>query len=229
MEHPSPQQPPEQPPTITARLARLLTQFTEQQKPTTQAAIARALGVVNSWLSRLQKEKVARVQARTGLIDQAGLSSNALQAIFLSAASTTPDRPRPTRTLRDHKNVRALPSVAQRPAQPVRPWPSSTVSTLILVVTGRLASCVEQGSGGVTMDDDELGARHMAEADQRIADAEARLLRMGELLAEMERDRHPAAVERARELIATFEQMLQAMHTSRALCAAMHPPRSPAA
>jgi hypothetical protein len=56
MEQPSPQQLPEQPPTITARLARLLTQFTEQQKPTTQAAIARALGVVNSLLSRLQKK-----------------------------------------------------------------------------------------------------------------------------------------------------------------------------
>ena len=56
MEQPS-SQPPEQPPTLPARLAKLFAEFTERQKPSTQAAIARALGVVNEWLSRLQKKK----------------------------------------------------------------------------------------------------------------------------------------------------------------------------
>jgi hypothetical protein len=57
MEQPPSPQPPEQPPTIVARLAKLLEQFTEQQKPNTQAAIARVLSVVNVLLSRVQKKK----------------------------------------------------------------------------------------------------------------------------------------------------------------------------
>jgi hypothetical protein len=57
MEQPSTPQPPEQPSTVTARLAKLLTRFTEQQNPKTQAAIARALSTVNDLLSRLQKKK----------------------------------------------------------------------------------------------------------------------------------------------------------------------------
>jgi hypothetical protein len=56
--------------------------------------------------------------------------------------------------------------------------------------------------------DHELGLAHMAAADRRIAEAELRLVRMRELLVEMEPDYHPAAAKRARELIATFEQML---------------------
>jgi hypothetical protein len=50
------QQPPPEPPTIVARLAKLLEDFTVRQKPATQDAIAKALGVVNDWLNRLQKK-----------------------------------------------------------------------------------------------------------------------------------------------------------------------------
>ena len=66
------------------------------------------------------------------------------------------------------------------------------------------------------MDDDELGTEHIAEVDQRIADAESRIERMRLLVATMERDGHGQAAAQARELVAAFEQMLQAMHTSRA-------------
>ena len=55
MENPLPEN-PEQPPSVLSRLAKLLTQFAEQQKPATQAALAKALAVVNDWLSRLQKK-----------------------------------------------------------------------------------------------------------------------------------------------------------------------------
>jgi hypothetical protein len=53
---PEPPKPPEQPPALLARAAQLLTQFTERQTPAAQTTIARALGVVNAWLSRLQKK-----------------------------------------------------------------------------------------------------------------------------------------------------------------------------
>jgi hypothetical protein len=56
MEQPSPE-PPQQPSALTARVAKLITEFTERQKPSTQAAIGKALGVVNDLLSRLQKNK----------------------------------------------------------------------------------------------------------------------------------------------------------------------------
>jgi hypothetical protein len=46
---------PARPPTLVARVAKALEDFTAQQKPTTQAAIAKALGVVNDWLARLLK------------------------------------------------------------------------------------------------------------------------------------------------------------------------------
>jgi len=49
-------QPLEQSPTLVARIARLLTEYTERQTPNTQAAIARALILVNAWLSRFQKK-----------------------------------------------------------------------------------------------------------------------------------------------------------------------------
>ena len=52
-----PPAPPEPPSALTARVAKLITEFTERQKPSTQAAIAKALGVVNDLLSRLQKKK----------------------------------------------------------------------------------------------------------------------------------------------------------------------------
>jgi hypothetical protein len=42
--------------TLVARLAKLLEDFAARQKPETQAAIAKALGVVNDWLSRLLKK-----------------------------------------------------------------------------------------------------------------------------------------------------------------------------
>ena len=48
--------PPEAPSTFVARITRLLTEYAERQTPNTQAAIARALGVVNAWLSRFQKK-----------------------------------------------------------------------------------------------------------------------------------------------------------------------------
>jgi hypothetical protein len=50
------QQPPSEPPTLIVRLATLPEDFTARQKPATQDAIAKALGVVNDWLSRLQKK-----------------------------------------------------------------------------------------------------------------------------------------------------------------------------
>jgi hypothetical protein len=50
------QQPQSEPSTLVARLAKLLEDFTMRQKPETQAAIAKALGVVNAWRSRLQKK-----------------------------------------------------------------------------------------------------------------------------------------------------------------------------
>lgn len=50
------QQPPFEPPTLVARLAKLLEDFTARQKPEMQAAIAKALGVVNDWLARLRKK-----------------------------------------------------------------------------------------------------------------------------------------------------------------------------
>ena len=55
MEQPAPE--PPEPPTLVGRIAKVLTRFAEQQKPETQATIARALSRVNDFLSRLQKKK----------------------------------------------------------------------------------------------------------------------------------------------------------------------------
>jgi hypothetical protein len=50
------EQPPSEPPTLVARLAKLLEDFTARQKPATRAAITKALGRVNDWLAALQKK-----------------------------------------------------------------------------------------------------------------------------------------------------------------------------
>jgi hypothetical protein len=50
------EQPPLEPPALVARLAKLLEDFTARQKPETQAAIAKALGMVNDWLAGLRKK-----------------------------------------------------------------------------------------------------------------------------------------------------------------------------
>jgi hypothetical protein len=50
------ERPPSEPTTLTARLAKLLEEFTARQKPGTRVAIAKALGMVNNWLARLQKK-----------------------------------------------------------------------------------------------------------------------------------------------------------------------------
>ena len=50
------QQPPSEPPTLIARLAKLLQDLTARQKPATQDAIPKALGAVNNWLARIQKK-----------------------------------------------------------------------------------------------------------------------------------------------------------------------------
>ncbi|MBV9377083.1 MAG: hypothetical protein JO320_18865 [Alphaproteobacteria bacterium] len=55
MENP-PSNNPEQPTSVVGRLTKRLTQFTKQQKPAAQAAIANALAAVNGWLIRLQKK-----------------------------------------------------------------------------------------------------------------------------------------------------------------------------
>ena len=55
MENP-PSNNPEQPTSVVGRLTKRLTQFTNQQKPAAQAAIANALAAVNGWLIRLQKK-----------------------------------------------------------------------------------------------------------------------------------------------------------------------------
>ena len=56
--------------------------------------------------------------------------------------------------------------------------------------------------------DHELGAAHIAAADRRIAEAEVRLMRMEELLAEMERDGHAWGLAEGRGVIATCERSL---------------------
>ena len=77
--------------------------------------------------------------------------------------------------------------------------------------------------------DHELGAAHIAAADERIADAEARLARMRELLVEMERDGHPNAVAQGRELVASCERNLVLLHERRAFWAQLHETGSAAA
>ena len=58
------QQPPSEPPTIVARLAKLLEDFTVRQKPATQDAIAMALSAVNDWLARIQKKRAVPSAAK---------------------------------------------------------------------------------------------------------------------------------------------------------------------
>jgi len=62
--------------------------------------------------------------------------------------------------------------------------------------------------------DHELGAAHIAAADRRIAEAEVRLMRMEELLAEMERDGHAWGLAEGRGLIATCERSLRVCMTA---------------
>jgi hypothetical protein len=49
-------QQPQSEPTLIARLAKLLEDFTARQKPAAQDAIAKALSAVNNWLARIQKK-----------------------------------------------------------------------------------------------------------------------------------------------------------------------------
>jgi hypothetical protein len=53
--------------------------------------------------------------------------------------------------------------------------------------------------------DHELGAAHIAAADRRIAQAEARLVHLREILAELEHDHHARAATEGRKLVANFE------------------------
>jgi hypothetical protein len=77
--------------------------------------------------------------------------------------------------------------------------------------------------------DHELGAAHIAAADRRIAEAEVRLMRMEELLAEMERDGHAWGLAEGRGLIATCERSLRVMYDCRMFWRELHSRRREAA
>ena len=64
----------------------------------------------------------------------------------------------------------------------------------------------------------------MDDAAKRIADAEARVARQEQIVAEMERDRHPRAAERARAVLGTMRQSLRAMREAASLRGVVKPP-----
>jgi hypothetical protein len=55
------------------------------------------------------------------------------------------------------------------------------------------------------------GETDLEMAERHVVEAEARIERQKQIIAEMERDNHPEAAERARDLMATFCRTIELM------------------